>query len=176
MESIYWRCKNHGGAIHQTILRGDQFQNPSGITYSNRFEADRRMARRARSLFVEDNPYGEFALSGDHIPPVRCLCPDRAILLGSFPRSWFPRSGWMVCAPKEIVDKLIVAKQAADLHTSSLCNGTSRIFDPQRYRPAHPNHRAPSIRNNETRWWLRSRNTCPRIFKAPDPKAACFSG
>lgn len=97
------------------------FQNPSGITYSEAVRS--RIAEwlaGSETLFVEDNPYGELRFLGDHIPPVRCLCPDRAILMGSFSKIVVPsfRLGW-VCAPKEIVDKLIVSKQAADLHTSS---------------------------------------------------------
>lgn len=95
------------------------FQNPSGITYSD--EIRRKTAELLRDkevIFVEDNPYGELRFMGDDIPPVRKYL-NSSIMLGSFSKVVVPsfRIGWIV-APKVIMEKLIVAKQAADLHTN----------------------------------------------------------
>ena len=47
------------------------------------------------------------------------LLPEQTVLLGSFSKTIVPgfRLGWII-APSFIMQKLIVAKQAADLHTS----------------------------------------------------------
>jgi 2-aminoadipate transaminase len=96
------------------------FQNPSGITYSgpNRREvAD--LLQQHDTLFVEDDPYGELRFIGNDLPSLKTYLGDRAILLGSFSKIIAPgmRLGW-ICAAREIMEKIIVAKQAADLHTS----------------------------------------------------------
>jgi 2-aminoadipate transaminase len=96
------------------------FQNPSGISYSerNRYEVADILAGTDTRL-IEDDPYGELRYSGSEKPSFKTLLPDNTILLGSFSKTVVPgfRLGWIV-APDEIMDKLIVAKQAADLHTS----------------------------------------------------------
>ena len=96
------------------------FQNPSGITYTE--ERRKKVAEILKDkniVFVEDNPYGELRFMGEDIPPVRKYLPN-GIMLGSFSKIVVPsfRIGWIV-APKDIMDKLITAKQAADLHTNS---------------------------------------------------------
>ena len=96
------------------------FQNPSGLTYS----ADNRrqiaeIAAAGGFLLVEDDPYGELRFAGQQQPSFYSFLPKQTVLLGSFSKIVAPglRLGWIV-APKKIMDKLLVAKQAADLHTS----------------------------------------------------------
>jgi len=97
------------------------FQNPSGITYStiNRSRvAD--ILRGKGILLIEDDPYGELRFSGDMKPSFKTFLPEQTILLGSFSKIVVPsfRLGWVV-APNPIMEKLIVAKQASDLHTNA---------------------------------------------------------
>ncbi len=96
------------------------FQNPSGITYSgpNRMNvAD--ILKQHDTVFVEDDPYGESRFIGNDLPSLKTYLGDRAILLGSFSKIVAPgmRLGW-ICAARETMEKIIVAKQASDLHTS----------------------------------------------------------
>jgi 2-aminoadipate transaminase len=96
------------------------FQNPSGISYSheNRLEVS-NILRGTSTILIEDDPYGELRFEGERKPSFKELLPDNAVLLGSFSKIVVPgfRLGWLV-APTYIMEKLIIAKQASDLHTS----------------------------------------------------------
>jgi 2-aminoadipate transaminase len=98
------------------------FQNPSGLSYS--LENRRSVAALIDGtsvLLVEDDPYGDLRYVGSPEPSFKSLIPDNTVLLGSFSKTVVPgfRLGWIV-ADKEIMEKLVIAKQAADLHTSQL--------------------------------------------------------
>ncbi len=94
------------------------FQNPTGATFGL---ATRRAAaegaNEAGAVLIEDDPYGELRYRGAELPPMRSLNPA-TLMLGSFSKIVAPglRLGW-VCAPREVLRKLVVMKQAADLHT-----------------------------------------------------------
>ncbi len=96
------------------------FQNPSGITYTE--ENRKKIAeilRGTRTLLIEDNPYGDLRFEGKEKTSFAALIPDNSILLGSFSKTIVPafRLGWVV-APDHIMEKLVIAKQAADLHSN----------------------------------------------------------
>ena len=96
------------------------FQNPSGISYSegNRLGVS-ELLRATKTILIEDDPYGELRFTGKRKPFFMDLLPEQTVLLGSFSKTIVPgfRLGWII-APSFIMQKLIVAKQAADLHTS----------------------------------------------------------
>lgn len=96
------------------------FQNPSGLTYSQeKLENVAEILKDTDTIMVADDPYGELRYSGEEVPSIKNFIKENSILLGSFSKIAAPglRLGW-VCANHEIMDKLITAKQAADLHTS----------------------------------------------------------
>jgi 2-aminoadipate transaminase len=94
------------------------FQNPSGTSFS---EAVRKaislLADNSSFALIEDDPYGELRYQGHELASLRNYT-DKAILLGSFSKIVAPglRVGW-VCAPQKVIRRLVVAKQAADLHS-----------------------------------------------------------
>ncbi len=96
------------------------FQNPSGISYSeeNRREVS-ALLQRTKTILIEDDPYGELRFEGEARKSFKELLPDTTVLLGSFSKIIVPgfRLGW-IAAPKQIMEKLLIAKQATDLHTS----------------------------------------------------------
>ncbi len=96
------------------------FQNPSGISYSepNR-KAVAEIIKGTRTLIIEDDPYGDLRYFGGALPSFMRYVPDNTILLGSFSKTVVPsfRMGWIVASGK-IMDKLNIAKQAADLHSN----------------------------------------------------------
>lgn len=95
------------------------FQNPTGITYSKQKRQEvAGILKDHDTVFVEDNPYGEIRFLGEDIPPVKTYLED-SILFGSFSKTVSPgmRLGWIV-ANEEIMEKIIIAKQASDLHSN----------------------------------------------------------
>jgi len=96
------------------------FQNPSGLSHSdeNRDEVARILSG-SQTIFVEDDPYGELQFRGEKRRSYYSRIPEQTILLGSFSKIFAPslRIGWMV-APNRLMEKLIIAKQASDLHTN----------------------------------------------------------
>lgn len=95
------------------------FQNPSGLTYTaeRRAEVAALLAGR-ETVLVEDDPYGELRFEGEDLPPIKSQLGDQGILLGTFSKIVVPafRLGW-AWARRDIVEKLIVTKQAADFHS-----------------------------------------------------------
>jgi 2-aminoadipate transaminase len=98
------------------------FQNPSGISYSEETrQAVAEACGETGKVAIEDDPYGELRFRGEPKQSLRHYLDD-AVLLGSFSKIVSPgmRLGW-VCARRAILEKVIVAKQATDLHSNALC-------------------------------------------------------
>jgi 2-aminoadipate transaminase len=97
-------------------------QNPSGITYSE--ESRKEIARiltKTDTLYIEDDAYGELNFSGRSLPSLREFLPEQTIITGSFSKILAPgmRLGWIV-APPGIMEQIVIAKQASDLHSNYL--------------------------------------------------------
>jgi 2-aminoadipate transaminase len=98
------------------------FQNPSGITYSKQKRLElAEIFKDRETILVEDDPYGELRFAGEDLPSLSSYLPGNVILLGSFSKIVAPglRLGW-ICAPEDVMEKVIVAKQASDLHSNYL--------------------------------------------------------
>lgn len=96
------------------------FQNPSGVSYSAaKRQAVAELVTAHDLFFIEDNPYGELRFAGEDQAPLWGRAEENTLLLGSFSKIVSPglRLGW-ICAKAPVMDKLIVAKQATDLHSS----------------------------------------------------------
>jgi len=112
------------------------FQNPTGRTWSlERRRAFVEVAARHRVAVVEDNPYGELRFEGEPSPPLAALDNARLVVfLGTFSKVFCPglRIGWLA-APRAWLEKFVIVKQSADLHTSTLSQmeiaAYLRLFD-----------------------------------------------
>jgi len=110
-----------GGARPKFVYVCSNFGNPTGATLSS---ARRRhvldLAERYGFLVVEDDPYGALRFAGQ--APQSMFAPGRPVVrLRSASKVLAPglRVGWMT-GPATIVTAAGLAKQATDLHTSSL--------------------------------------------------------
>ena len=74
------------------------------------------MAREQDFIIVEDSPYRELRYSGEDVPTIYSLAPERTLHLGSFSKIFAPgfRLGWIFGAP-ELLEQIYVCKQALDL-------------------------------------------------------------
>ncbi len=94
------------------------FQNPAGVTMPERNR--RRLVDLASEydfLILEDDPYGELRYRGTPIPPIKSFDDEgRVIYMSTFSKTLAPglRVGWVVADP-EILSKLVIAKQSADV-------------------------------------------------------------
>jgi 2-aminoadipate transaminase len=100
------------------------FQNPSGrLMTQPRRDRVLDVAREHDFLIIEDDPYGELVyVDGADTTPLKSRDTDsRVIYLGSFSKVLAPglRCGFIV-APPAIVQRIEIAKQAADLCSGML--------------------------------------------------------
>jgi 2-aminoadipate transaminase len=135
--------------LEQALVRGDRptfvytvpnFGNPAGVTLSG----DRRrqlvtLCREAGIPIIEDNPYGLLRFEGQAQPCLRTLDPENVIYLGTVSKTFSPgvRVGWALAEPS-VIQRLVLAKEAADLCSSNLTMlMTERWFsDEDRWRGA----------------------------------------
>lgn len=105
------------------------FGNPTGATWSEeRRAAVVRLCRQSGTLILEDNPYGEIAFpEGDraNLSPLTAIDGAMggggAVYTGTFSKIVAPalRTGW-IAGSRELIATLARAKQAADLHSSTI--------------------------------------------------------
>lgn len=100
------------------------FQNPTGRTLDReRRQAIADCAQHHGLWIVEDDPYGELRYRGEAMPAIASLpgAEDRTLALSTLSKIAAPglRLGW-VRAPRELLAQLTIAKQAADLHSSTV--------------------------------------------------------
>ncbi len=99
------------------------FQNPTSVCMAE--ETRQKMPKlldECEMLMVEDDPYGEIYFDAPPPNPVKSIDEnEKVIYMGSFSKVIAPglRVGYIV-ASKEIIAKLEVAKQAADLNSCNL--------------------------------------------------------
>ena len=119
------------GGLEEALIRGARpkfvytipnFSNPAGVTMSlARREHLVEVCRRYGVPIVEDNPYGMLRFEARQVPSVRSLDPANVIYLGTLSKVFAPgiRVGWAL-AEAGTLDRLVLAKEAADLCSSAL--------------------------------------------------------
>ena len=93
------------------------FNNPSGETMTLRQREEIvALARELDVIIVEDSPYRELRYSGEEVPSIYSLAPERTLHLGSFSKIFAPgfRLGWII-GPEEVLEQIYICKQALDL-------------------------------------------------------------
>lgn len=122
-------AQENGSQVKFAYMSVD-FANPTGETLDR--AARGKIIDLADELdiaIIEDAAYQSLRYDGEAIPPILALEIERkgdieacrTLYCGSFSKTLAPglRIGW-VCGASEVIRKLVLIKQAADLHTSSL--------------------------------------------------------
>src|SRR4051794_4740888 len=111
------------GRTPKFIYTIPNFQNPGGVTMSlERRQALVRIAAEQELVVLEDNPYGLLRYEGEPLPTLYSLDGGQFVIYaGTFSKilSAGLRIGW-AAAPRPILEKLNLGKQAADLCSSPL--------------------------------------------------------
>ena len=106
------------------------FANPTGqsLTLTER-EALLDLAERLDMTLIEDAAYRELRFTGEAEPTLLSLDiarsgtieTARTLFCGTFSKTVAPalRMGW-VCGPRAVIEKLVLLKQGADLHVSTI--------------------------------------------------------
>ena len=108
------------------------FANPTGRTISaQRRAAVVDIANQYGIWIVEDDPYSELRFRGDPVAPIAASTAggSNAIYCGSLSKVCAPglRLGWLH-GPHEFLDAAAVAKQAVDLHSSTIDQAAAAYF------------------------------------------------
>jgi 2-aminoadipate transaminase len=120
-DAVEQLARERGARLLYTV---PTFHNPTGRTLPlERRRALAAVAERTGLWLLEDDPYGELRYRGEPLPPVASLpgAEDRTLALSTLSKVAAPglRVGW-VRAPAALRRPLAVAKQAADLHSSTV--------------------------------------------------------
>lgn len=128
-ESYVSQAEEQGGLVKMLYASVD-FANPTGKTLSlAEREALLDLSNELQAPVIEDAAYQALRYEGDALPPILALDIARSgdiektstIYCGSFSKTLSPglRVGW-VCAAQDVINKLVLIKQASDLHSPTL--------------------------------------------------------
>jgi 2-aminoadipate transaminase len=118
-DAVAAAAQQHGAHVLYTI---PTFQNPTGRTLPlERRRALAEVAERCGLWLIEDDPYGELRYRGEPLPSLATMAAERTLALSTLSKVAAPglRIGW-VRTPEALRRSLVVAKQAADLHSSTV--------------------------------------------------------
>ena len=117
-----------GGLRPKLLYTIPDHQNPAGVSLA----AERRaalvdLARRYGFLVIEDVAYRDLGFDGGAEPSLWSTGPDVVVQAGTTSKTLFPgvRLGW-AAGPKEVVDRLVAAKQLTDQCAAAL---GQRLFE-----------------------------------------------
>jgi hypothetical protein len=132
-----------GGRVKFAYMSVD-FANPTGETLdASARQSVLQLAEDLDIAIIEDAAYQSLRYDGEAVPPILALEiaqkgsieAARTLYCGSFSKTLAPglRVGW-ICGAREVISKLVLMKQAADLHSSTLnqmaiADVAGRIFD-----------------------------------------------
>ncbi|MDH3743072.1 MAG: PLP-dependent aminotransferase family protein, partial [Hyphomicrobiales bacterium] len=123
------RAEAKGGAVKFAYAVPD-FSNPTGVTMT---QAERQslldIGYELDIPVIEDGAYTALRYDGEPVPSLLAMDVARSgsievartIFCGTFSKTMVPglRVGW-VCAARPLIEKLVLIKQASDLHSATL--------------------------------------------------------
>lgn len=124
------------------------FQNPTGRTLSReRREQIVRICEHYGVPIVEDDPYGELRFEGEHLPSLCSFKTSGTIIYcGTGSKIMAPgmRIAWIATHDPDVREKLVLAKQGADLQSGTLAQYVFAQFVSK--REAFQKHLATIVR------------------------------
>jgi 2-aminoadipate transaminase len=106
------------------------FQNPTGRTLSlARRKQVADILKRHDTLLLEDDPYSDLRYSGERVPPIKSLAPERVVYSTTLSKTFAPGLRIGVCIAPEFIQRwLVTARQGVDLHTNTLAQALAAEY------------------------------------------------
>lgn len=119
------RVLGHTEPLPKFVYLIPNFQNPTGRTLAaDRRERIVRICEHYGVPIVEDDPYGELRFQGRHLPSLASYGNGNCTIIysGTGSKIMAPgmRIAWLATHDKEVHEKLVLAKQGADLQSGTL--------------------------------------------------------
>ncbi|WP_433263232.1 PLP-dependent aminotransferase family protein [Actinosynnema sp. CS-041913] len=151
------------------------FANPTGRTLAAARRAEiAALADRHDLWVVEDDPYSELRYRGDELPALASMSP-KVLHLGSFSKIGAPglRLGWLR-APAGLLRTLVIVKQAADLHTSTIDQAAAAAYLSSHDLSAHVHSLREAYRERRDAMIAALPATVPDGTRWSDPDGGMF--
>lgn len=118
------RVLAHAEPLPKFVYLVPNFQNPTGRTLAaERREPIVRICEHYGVPIVEDDPYGELRFTGSHLPSLSSYSREGTVIYsGTGSKIMAPgmRVAWLAMHDMEVREKLVLAKQGADLQSGTL--------------------------------------------------------
>jgi 2-aminoadipate transaminase len=118
------RVLGHSEPLPKFVYLIPNFQNPTGRTLApERREPIVRICEHYGVPLVEDDPYGELRFAGKHLPSLSSYSREGIVIYsGTGSKIMAPgmRVAWLALHDHDVHEKLVLAKQGADLQSGTL--------------------------------------------------------
>ncbi|MDR2516956.1 MAG: PLP-dependent aminotransferase family protein [Spirochaetaceae bacterium] len=153
------------------------FSNPSGKTWpAEKRKAVARLAAEYGVMVIEDDPYARLRFAGTPVPSIKSFDEaGRVVYISSFSKTVSPglRVGF-AAGDAEVIRKLAIGKQGADLHTPNLSMAIVKRYLEKQYFYPNIEKSLPVYRERKNamvdaldRYW-------PEEFRRTDPDGGLF--
>ncbi|GHU84487.1 aminotransferase [Spirochaetia bacterium] len=153
------------------------FSNPSGKTWpAKKRKAAAELAAKYNVMIIEDDPYGRLRFSGEHVPSLKSFdTAEQVVYVSSFSKTVSPglRTGFAVGNP-DVIRKLAIGKQGADLHTSNLSQVIIRNYLAKGHFYPNIEKGLPIYRLRKTAMIDAIKTYMPTEFNYTDPDGGLF--
>jgi 2-aminoadipate transaminase len=153
------------------------FSNPTGKTWpAAKRKAVAELAAKYEFMVIEDDPYGRLRFSGTPVPSIKSFdSGDRVVYISSFSKTVSPglRCGF-AAGNSEVIRKLAIGKQGADLHSSNLTQAIIKRYLEKQYFYPNIEKSLPIYRLRKTAMIEAIKNYMPPEFRYTDPDGGLF--
>lgn len=153
------------------------FSNPTGRSYT----AENRkgiayLADKYDVMVLEDDPYSRLRFTGDFIPALKSFdLSDKVVYVTSFSKILSPGLRVAVMTGgKDVIRKLVIAKQGTDLHTASLSQLIACEYLKRGYLKPNIQKSLPVYRTRKEAMTRALDEFMPEEFHRTDPEGGLF--
>lgn len=153
------------------------FSNPTGRSYT----AENRkgiayLADKYDVMVLEDDPYSRLRFTGDFIPALKSFdLSDKVVYVTSFSKILSPGLRVAVMTGgKDVIRKLVIAKQGTDLHTASLSQLIACEYLKRGYLKPNIQKSLPVYRTRKEAMTRALDEFMPEEFRRTDPEGGLF--